>query len=163
MTDNLHIVLLTTLHHLLHHSFVFTVFSDGNKSCLIWVTSDCSWRRRQHEKVSFSFSQSSVGGKRNHRDQTCHRATQRGNEKLMDYSVRKREFLCYFVGLSENVCEYGAWKNCFRLAVYSGLWFRPSSHNYLLFIRGAGQVWCGADFLNKQEGRSKFKVHRWDV
>lgn len=64
---------------------------------------------------------------------------QRGNEKLMDYSVRKEESLCYFVGLSEYVCEYGARKNCFKLAVYLRLWFRLLSHNYLLFIRGMGR------------------------
>ena len=47
---------------------MLTASPDGNKTCPKWQTTDCSWRQRQHEKVSFVFSQSSVGGKRNHRD-----------------------------------------------------------------------------------------------
>lgn len=77
----------------------------------------------------------------------------RGNEKLMDYSVRKDESICYFVGLSEYVCDYGAQKNCYNATVYLGLWFRLLCHNYLLFIWGMGrfsvvQTSC----TNKPEG-----------
>lgn len=47
----------------------------------------------------------------------------KGDEKLMDRSVQKEECRSNFVRLSEFVCEYRAWKNCFQLAVYSRISF----------------------------------------
>lgn len=57
-------------------------------------------------------------------------------------------------GLSDFVFECAAWKELLQnqLCSLKRLWLRLLSHNYPLFVRGVGPVWCGADFLHKQEG-----------
>lgn len=84
------------------------------------------------------FSQSSVGGKRNHRDETCHWAMQRGNEKLMDYPGKRNlsPTLLSLAGKSVNMKLERILSN---LTVYLELWLRLLSYNYLLFIRRMGR------------------------